>query len=52
MLQIQCECGYVARDGGEDTVVRLIQEHLRLDHPVLARTVGVDDIRSWIEVVG
>lgn len=52
MVQIQCECGYVARDATDDAVVGLIQEHMRLDHPELARTVGVNDIRGWIEVVG
>lgn len=52
MVQIQCECGYVARDDSDDTVVGLIQEHLRVDHPALAATVGPDDIRGWIEVVG
>ncbi len=50
--QIQCECGYVARGATDDAVVGLIQDHMRLDHPDLARTVGPDDIRGWIEVVG
>lgn len=49
--QIQCECGYVARDQSEDTVVALIEEHLRIDHPDLARTVDEDIIRSWVEIV-
>ena len=51
MVQIQCECGYVARGESDDTVVGLIQNHLGLDHPDLAGTVGVDDIRGWIEVL-
>ena len=49
--QIQCECGYVARGDSDDAVVGLIQEHLRLDHPELARTVEAEVIRGWIEVV-
>lgn len=49
--QIQCECGYVARGETEDAVVALIQEHLRVNHPDLARTVHADVIRGWVEVV-
>jgi hypothetical protein len=52
VVQIQCECGYVARGGTDDAVVRLIQDHIGLDHPDLLETVSPDDIRSWIEVVG
>jgi predicted small metal-binding protein len=52
VVQIQCECGYVARGDADDAVVRLIQDHIGLDHPDLLKTVGPDDIRSWIEVVG
>lgn len=52
VLQIQCECGFVARGDTDDVVLRLIHDHLRLDHPDLLRTVSSDDIRSWIEVVG
>lgn len=51
MVQIQCECGYVARGESDDTVVGLIQDHLGLDHPDLAGSVGRDEIRGWIEVV-
>jgi hypothetical protein len=52
VVQIQCECGYVARGDTDDVVVGLIQDHMGLDHPELVRAVGPDDIRSWIEVVG
>jgi len=52
VVQIQCECGYVARGDTDDSVVRLIQDHIGLDHPDLVKTVRPDDIRGWIEVVG
>jgi predicted small metal-binding protein len=52
VVQIHCECGYVARGDTDDAVVRLIQDHISLDHPDLLATVRPDDIRSWIEVVG
>lgn len=51
MVQIQCECGYVARGESDDTVVGLIQDHLGRDHPDLVDNVGPDDIRGWIEVL-
>jgi len=52
LIQIQCECGYVARGDLDDTVVGMIQKHMSVDHPDLARTVVAEDIRGWIEVVG
>ena len=50
VVQIQCECGFVARGDTDDSVVRLIQDHIGLDHPDLLKAVGPEDIRSWIEL--
>jgi predicted small metal-binding protein len=49
--QIRCECGYVARADTDDTVIAAILDHIAADHPDLAGTETVADIRSWIELV-
>jgi predicted small metal-binding protein len=50
--QISCECGYVARGGTDDEVVRLIRVHISTDHPELLDTITPDVLREWVEVVG
>jgi predicted small metal-binding protein len=49
--QVTCECGFVARGETEDEVVRLVEDHLRSDHPQFFAEVKREDIVSWIEVV-
>jgi predicted small metal-binding protein len=48
-LLINCECGYVARGDSEDSVVALIRDHMRTDHPELLEKVTDEDLRGWIE---
>ena len=49
--QVKCECGYVARGETDDIVVETIRDHIRTDHPDLAKTVTDEQIRAWIEIV-
>ena len=42
----------MARGESDDEVIELVLEHVRRDHPDLARTEGPEEIRGWIEVVG
>jgi hypothetical protein len=49
--QVDCECGFRARDDDEDRVVELVLEHVSAKHPDLAETVTPLVIRRWIEQV-
>ncbi len=49
MKLIQCECGFVARGGGDDQVVGMIREYRASDHPALLATVSREDLVSWIQ---
>jgi hypothetical protein len=49
--QVDCECGFRARDDDEDRVVELVLEHVSSSHPELAETVTPLVIRRWIEHV-
>jgi predicted small metal-binding protein len=46
---INCECGYVARGESDDSVIELIREHMRSDHPELLEKVTREDLQGWIE---
>jgi predicted small metal-binding protein len=47
---IRCECGFVARGDTDDTVVGVIRDHMRSDHPALLDTVSREDLLGWIQV--
>jgi predicted small metal-binding protein len=47
--QINCECGYVAREETETEVIARIRDHMRADHPELIEKVSDEDLRGWIE---
>ena len=49
--QIRCECGYLARGQTDDEVIDLLMAHIASDHPALAETETVEDIRRLIELV-
>ena len=49
--QVRCECGYLARGQTDDEVIELLMAHIASDHPDLAETETVEDIRSLIELV-
>ena len=49
--QVRCECGYRAVGETDGDVIAQIRQHLAADHPELAASETVDDIRSWIELL-
>jgi len=51
LRQVRCECGYLARGQSDDEVIGLILAHIASDHPGLAETETVDDIRTMIELI-
>jgi predicted small metal-binding protein len=51
MNQVRCECGYAAREAGEQQVVDEVLAHVRQDHPDLVGQVTPDVVRGWIELV-
>jgi predicted small metal-binding protein len=51
MNQVNCECGFSARDNNEDRVVDMTLQHVASAHPDLVGTVTPDVVRGWIEPV-
>jgi predicted small metal-binding protein len=51
MNQVNCECGFSARDNNEDRVVDMTLQHVASAHPDLVGTVTPDVVRGWIELV-
>ena len=51
LRQVNCECGYQARENDEATLVGTVQQHVRDSHPELVEHVTPDVIRGWIELV-
>jgi predicted small metal-binding protein len=49
--QVNCECGYAARDDDEDRLVKSVLEHVTASHPELVDQVTPDVVRGWIELV-
>jgi predicted small metal-binding protein len=49
--QVICECGYIGRGETDDEVVATIRDHLKSDHPDLAKKITDEQVRGWIEIV-
>jgi len=47
--QIICQCGFVARGETLDDVVRIIEGHMRSDHPELVGEVSREDLLGMAE---
>jgi len=51
MNQVNCECGFSARDEDEDRLVQGVLQHVASTHPELVENVTPSVVRGWIEVV-
>ena len=47
--QIICQCGFVGRGETAEDAVRVIDQHMRRDHPELVGEVSLEDLLAMAE---